>query len=186
MNYPNALTGSTPLHEAIEYIHDAQFPAFESMFKVLRAYGAILNILSFPGEDTPLFRALLLKKFKAAALLIRYGSDVNMCDIHVCGVDILKLARKQKHASLVRMIIYAGFDIQKKTPDIRPPSDLNALQLDIISDWLTYMKYNPMRLTDLCRIVLRKDMSEKILECVSKSYLPQLLKRYLLLEDIEV
>ncbi|XP_066992541.2 ankyrin repeat, PH and SEC7 domain containing protein secG isoform X2 [Anabrus simplex] len=185
VNYPNSLTGSVPLHEATEYIRQSQYGTFELMFNMFRSYGALLNVRTCTGGDTPLFRAILLERDKAAALLIRHGTDVNMCDVESCVVDNLTLARKRKNFPLVRMIVYAGFDLQNYTNDVKPVADTSLLNTDTMKGWLTYMKYNPMRLTDLCRILIRKKMGEKVYEKVSQSYLPYTLKRFLLLEDIE-
>ena len=62
-----------PLHEAVEFIRDSKYSAFESMFNILQSYGAILNVQTCTGGDTPLFRAILLEKDKAATLLIHQG-----------------------------------------------------------------------------------------------------------------
>ena len=72
-NYPNGLTGTTPLHEAIEGTRDAHFIDFNTVFCLLRIHGAHLDLETITAGDTPLYRALLLEKNKAAALLIRQG-----------------------------------------------------------------------------------------------------------------
>jgi len=185
VNYPNALTGSLPLHEAVEFIRDSKYSTFESMFHILRSYGAILNVQTCTGGDTPLFRAILLEKDKAAALLIRHGTDVNLCDVEACVVDNLRLARKRNNFHLAQMIVYAGFDLQHSTPDLKPPRKSNSLSLDSLRDWLTYMKFNPMRLTELCRLVIRAQLRERVYEKITSSYLPLSLKKYVLLEDLD-
>jgi ankyrin repeat protein len=186
VNYPNALTGSMPLHEAVEFIRDSKYSTFESMFHILRSYGAILNVQTCTGGDTPLFRAILLEKDKAAVLLIRHGTDVNLCDVEACVVDNLRLARKRNNFRLAQMIVYAGFDLQHCTPDLKPPRKSNSLSLDSLRDWLTYMKFNPMRLTELCRLVIRAQLRERVYEKITSSYLPLSLKKYVLLEDLDV
>jgi len=185
VNYPNALTGSMPLHEAVEFIRDSKYSTFESMFHILRSYGAILNVQTCTGGDTPLFRAILLEKDKAATLLIRHGTDVNLCDVEACVVDNLRLARKRNNFRLAQMIVYAGFDLQHCTPDLKPPRKSNSLSLDSLRDWLTYMKFNPMRLTELCRLVIRAQLRERVYEKITSSYLPLSLKKYVLLEDLD-
>lgn len=72
-NYPNGLSGAKPLHEAVEGTRDAQFDDFLTVFKLLRLHGAKLDVETLTKGDTPLYRALLLGKNKAAALLIREG-----------------------------------------------------------------------------------------------------------------
>jgi ankyrin repeat protein len=186
VNYPDALTGSTPLHEAVEFIGDSKYSTFESMFHILRSYGANLNVQTCTGGDTPLFRAILLEKDKAAALLIRHGTDVNLCDVEACVVDNLCLARKRSNFHLAQMIVYAGFDLQHCTPDLKPPPESTTLSLDNLRDWLTYMKFNPMRLTELCRLVIRAQLRERVYEKITSSYLPLTLKKYVLLEDLDV
>ncbi|KAJ4431835.1 hypothetical protein ANN_20440, partial [Periplaneta americana] len=185
VNYPNALTGSMPLHEAVEFIRESKYPTFESMFHILRSYGAVLNVQTCTGGDTPLFRAILLEKDRAAALLIRHGTDVNLCDVEACVVDNLCLARKRNNFHLAQMIVYAGFDLRHCTPDIQPLSDSSSLALDNLRDWLTYMKFNPMRLSELCRLVIRVQLGERVYEKIMSSDLPLTLKKYVLLEDID-
>lgn len=185
VNYPNALTGSMPLHEAVEFTRDSKYSNFESMFHILRSYGAILNVQTCTGGDTPLFRAILLQKDRAASLLIRHGTDVNLCDVEACVVDNLCLARKRNNFHLAQMIVYAGFDLQRCTPDLQPPSKSASLSLDNLRDWLIYMKFNPMRLTELCRLVIRTQLGERVYEKITSSYLPLTLKKYVLLEDVD-
>ena len=174
-----------PLHEAVEFIRDSKYSTFESVFHLLRSYGAILNVQTCTGGDTPLFRAILLEKDKAATLLIRHGTDVNLCDVEACVVDNLCLARKRNNFRLAQMIVYAGFDLQHCTPDLKPPRKSNSLSLDSLRDWLTYMKFNPMRLTELCRLVIRGQLQERVYEKITSSYLPLSLKKYVLLEDLD-
>lgn len=72
-NYPNGLTGTTPLHEAVEGTRDVHFVDFSTVFSLLCNHGAHLDVETVTAGDTPLYRALLLEKNKAAALLIRQG-----------------------------------------------------------------------------------------------------------------
>ncbi|XP_063233908.1 ankyrin-3-like [Bacillus rossius redtenbacheri] len=183
VNYPNALTGSTALHKAVEYAFESNFSAFESLFALLKSRGAGLNVRTCTGGDTPLFRAVLMKRYRAAALLIRHGTDVNLYDAGVCVVDILFLARKRRHAALARMLVYAGFDLQRFTPDLPPPRDAPP---DGLTAWLLHMKHSPLRLVDLCRLVLRRAAGEHVYERVRALHLPASLKTFLLLEDMDV
>lgn len=173
------------MHEAVEFIHESKYSTFESMFHTLRSYGAVLNVQTCTGGDTPLFRAILLERYRAAALLIRHGTDVNLCDVGACVVDNLCLARTQNNFRLAQMIVYAGFDLQHCTPDLQPPLKSTSLSLDNLQDWLMYMKFNPMRLTELCRLVIRAQLGERVYEKITSLYFPLTLKKYVLLEDID-
>nr|CAD7406734.1 unnamed protein product [Timema cristinae] len=188
VNYPNALTGSTPLHLLVEHTFDVapSYATFKQMFHLFRSHGASLNVRTCTGGDTPLFRAMLMNRYQAAALLICHGTDVNLYDADACVVDNLFLARKRNHFPLARMLVFAGFDLQHYTPDLPPLSEVSQADVDPLTGWLLYMKHNPMRLTDLCRIVVRRQFGENVYKMVDSLYLPRLLKSYLLLKDIDV
>nr|CAD7572906.1 unnamed protein product [Timema californicum] len=188
VNYPNALTGSTPLHLLVEHTFDVapSYATFKQMFRLFRSHGASLNVRTCTGGDTPLFRAMLMKRYQAAALLISHGTDVNLYDADACVVDNLFLARKRNHFPLARMLVFAGFDLQHYTPDLPPLSEVPQADVDPLTAWLLYMKHNPMRLTDLCRLVVRRQFGENVYKMVDSLYLPRLLKSYLLLKDIDV
>jgi hypothetical protein len=110
---------------------------------------------------------------------------VNLCDVGACVVDNLCLARNRNNFHLAQMLVYAGFDLQHCTPDLQPPSKSTSLSLDNLEDWLTYMKFNPMRLSELCRLVIRTQLGERVYEKITSLYLPLTLKKYVLLEDID-
>jgi hypothetical protein len=153
------------------------------MFHILQSHGAVLNVQTRTGGDTPLCTAIHLKEDRAASLLIRYGADVNFCDVQVCVVDNLRLVRERNNFRLAQMMVYAGFDLQHNTPDLQPPLNSASLSLDNLRDWLIYKKFNPMRLTELCRLTFRRKEGEEVYKNVTSLHLPLIIKKYILLED---
>lgn len=109
-NYPNGLTGTTPLHEAVEGTRDALFADFGVVFLLLRSYGARLDVETVTAGDTPLYRALLLEKNKAAALLIRQGSNVNH-RTPAGTPDYLHMTALRGNAPLATLLVLAGFKL---------------------------------------------------------------------------
>ncbi|KAK7873669.1 hypothetical protein R5R35_013209 [Gryllus longicercus] len=178
VNYANSLTGSLPLHEAVDYIRPSQSETFEAMFKLFLTHGAALDVQTCTGGDSPLFRAVLRERPQAAAILIRHGADVNVCSNVSCVVDILTLALMRDNFPLVRMLVYAGFNLQKNLPDTVPQAAVS------INAWLHHMRKNAMRLTDLCRISIRRMLRTNLCSKISRLYLPVSLKSYLMLEDV--
>ncbi|GLH12594.1 Ankyrin repeat and KH domain-containing protein mask [Gryllus bimaculatus] len=178
VNYANSLTGSLPLHEAVDYIRPSQCETFEAMFKLFLTHGAALDVQTCTGGDSPLFRAVLRERPQAAAILIRHGADVNVCSNVSCVVDILTLALMRDNFPLVRMLVYAGFNLQKNLPDTVPQAAVS------INAWLHHMRKNAMRLTDLCRISIRRMLRTNLCSKISRLYLPVSLKSYLMLEDV--
>ncbi|XP_046402376.1 ankyrin repeat and KH domain-containing protein mask-like [Ischnura elegans] len=206
VNYPNGLTGSSPLHEAVESSQTALFSSFLSMFSVLRGDGAPFSSLSYKNTvarldtetvttgDTPLSRALLLKRHQIAALLIRHGCDVNHGGIYSSwgapGGDHLSIAKARGLVNLVRLLVKAGFDLSKASwlPDykaLQSTSNQEVSDVDAITIWLLEAKHNPMPLVDLCRLIIRKRLGDKVAYAVSSSGLPKPLKMFLMLEDID-
>lgn len=59
-------------------------------------------------------------------------------------------------------------------------------ETESLIEWLTYVKFNPRRLRDICRISIRSQMGNKVLLLVPALEIPQSLKQYLLFQDIPV
>lgn len=68
VDYPNSLTGSTALHEAVSCSKD--FLTFQEIFFCLQNYHVNINTICFSGGDTPLFRAILLERYKSIYYLL--------------------------------------------------------------------------------------------------------------------
>lgn len=182
VNYPNSLTGSTPLHEAVENIKELDFHLFKRIFDLFKSYNVRLNIKSITGGDTPLLRAIMLTKFRAATLLLKHGA----CPNSQCNpfVDALLLARKHRSMELVQSLIYSGYNLNS-IPTLISPNDFALLDIEnSISDWLRYMKFNPLRLVDMCRITIRNRLGEQIVQRINTATIPPCIKRFLFLEDV--
>ncbi|XP_075213422.1 uncharacterized protein LOC142319717 isoform X2 [Lycorma delicatula] len=180
VNVGNGITGSTPLHEAVQNIRDSNYPVLERFVRVLQKYGASLDRESWTARDTALTRALHLERYKAAALLIRIGANVNKCsDTGVFIFDNLLIARSKKQFPLVQMIVYAGYNLRNCSLVLPSSHYVKA-----IDDWIHYMRTNPMQLTELCRLRIRQDVGDQISMVVNTLQIPRSLKQFLMLEDI--
>ncbi|XP_068226683.1 uncharacterized protein [Palaemon carinicauda] len=176
-NYPNGLTGTTPLHEAVEGTRDALYEDFHTVFILLRSHGARLDVETVTKGDTPLYRALLLEKNKAAALLIRQGCYVNH-RTPACTPDYLHMVALRGHAPLATLLVLAGFNLWKADwlSGVFSPGTLKAR--------LAAVRSHPLSLAELCRIHIRQRMGERIQVTLDTYPLPPRVKRFLMLEDV--
>lgn len=178
------ITGTSPLHEAVEVLRDCEYVTFTRILEKLLHYRCNINAESYTSGDFPLYRALVLEKFNIAAALIRHGCDVNKECSLACNIDSLRLARRKNNTEIAKLLVYSGFDMSRTTWLEILPSEIGySCSFATLKGWLIHFKTNPLNLSDLCRIVIRKHLGENIHEKISKLFLPTRLKRYLLLED---
>ncbi|XP_071551960.1 uncharacterized protein [Panulirus ornatus] len=176
-NYPNGLTGTTPLHEAVEGTRDAQFTDFSVVFLLLRSHGARMDVETVTTGDTPLYRALLLEKNKAAALLIRQGCNVNH-RTPAATPDYLHMTALRGNAPLATLLVLAGFRLWHA-------EWLNGIFTpDTLMSRLAAVRSQPLTLADLCRINIRCRLGERIQISLEASSLPPRVVRFLMLEDV--
>ncbi|XP_063597527.1 uncharacterized protein LOC134774131 [Penaeus indicus] len=175
-NYPNGLTGTTPLHEAIA-TPDSLFSDFWVMFSLLRSHGAKLDIETVTAGDTPLYRALLMEKNKVAALLIRQGCNVNH-HTPAATPDYLHMTALRGHAPLATLLILAGFKLWQ-AQWLMESSTPGSLQ-----SRLAVVRSQPLTLADLCRIYIRQRLGDRIQVTLEASPLPPRVIRFLMLEDV--
>ncbi|KAG0727620.1 Ankyrin repeat domain-containing protein 50 [Chionoecetes opilio] len=178
-NYPNGLTGTTPLHEAVEGTRDAQFVDFSTVFSLLCSHGAHLDVETITAGDTPLYRALLLEKNKAAALLIRHGVNVNH-RTPTATPDYLHMVAVRGNSSLATLLLLAGFSLWSAEwlSGIFTPGTLMSR--------LAAVRLQPLTLADLCRIHIRQWFGERLQVSLEASSLPARVVRFLMLENVEV
>lgn len=114
----------------------------------------------------------------AALLLIRYGADVNACDLRSCGLDNLTIASRRRSSDLACILIKAGHYLPIPEKDaIVPKPGSTAL-------WLYCACREPLSLADLCRIKIRYMCKNMILfTFITCLPLPKSLKRFLMMED---
>ncbi|CAL4058633.1 unnamed protein product, partial [Meganyctiphanes norvegica] len=177
-NYPNGLTGTTPLHEAVEGTRDAQFADFETVFYLLHAHGARLDVETVMTGDTPLYRALLLEKNKAAALLIRQGCNSNHPTPHTTP-DYLHMASLRGHAPLATLLVLSGFNLWAATW-------LSASHTPgTLMHTLNKLRCSPLKLSDICRIRIRRQLGERVEATVKAASLPPRVTNFLMLQDVD-
>lgn len=171
-NYPNALSGVHPIHEAAQSMSDENVDVFDQILDRLQKHGGRINIESFTPGDTPLLRAVVHHHPELAAALFSRGADPNLSSLYSCPVDILTLALRQGYNQLARALVRAGLDLNRirLTPDITDP-------------WFVRYKSAPRPLLDACRLVIRRQLGESVVQKVSQSDLPEHFKRLLLLEE---
>ncbi|XP_064454879.1 serine/threonine-protein phosphatase 6 regulatory ankyrin repeat subunit B-like [Ornithodoros turicata] len=185
VNITNGLSGLSLLHEVVLELQEENLSMFRTILNVLLSYGCEMNCESFTKGDTPLFRALLTNKVLFAEELIREGSDVNSGNVYSCDIDNMWLAKRSKNLSLVQMIFYAGYDMQRTPLSCTVPERLaGSLQSDNIERWLAFVKRNPMSLCSFCRIVLRRHLKQNLSAKISFLDVPVRVRDFLLLKDI--
>lgn len=170
-NYPNALSGVHPIHEAAQNMSDDDVVVFDQILEVLQKHGGRLNIESFTPGDTPLMRAVVHHHPELAAALFSRGADPNLSSLYSCPVDILTLAIRQGFDSLARVLVRGGLDF-------------NRIRIDPENskDWLIRYKSSPQPLLDSCRLVIRRQLGESVTQKIRSSALPEHLKRIILLK----
>lgn len=113
----------------------------------------------------------------AAMLLIRYGADVNACDLHSCGLDNLSIASRRRSPRLAEMLLKAGHYLSVT----EHCGTYN--RGDTTANWLFRMSKQPLRLVDACRIKIRTlHKNTSLFHYVDSLPLPKSLKRFLMME----
>lgn len=171
-NYPNALTGAHPIHEAAQSMSDEDMDTFDQIIATLQRYGGRLNIESFTPGDTPLLRAVVHHHPELATTLFSRGADPNLSSLYSCPVDILTLAIRQGYDKLAMSLVRGGLDFNRIRID---PENSNQ--------WLIRYKSSPQPLLDSCRLVIRRQLGESVTQKITNSALPEHLKRTILLKE---
>lgn len=164
----------TALHVCVQEIRDVN--VFESFLELLISHKANINANSFQGNV--LFYAIILGNLKCAALLIKYGVDINLRDEHAY-FDNLSLAKKHGNLDLVRLMVHAGFNVNNMLFDLRTLKNNND---DPVYDYLIYVKTNPLNLRELCRIRIRKTLGKNLMLKIPQLPLPSIMLKYLALD----
>lgn len=183
-SYPNGLTGSTPLHEAVECLRPAQFLVLKEILVSLLSYrgpSGVLNLESSSAYDVPLVRALVHDKDHALILLIQYGADVNILQKHTPIVSEEYLKKRPSRFVIANLMVCAGLNLWNCTNDLKSPG--KCLDFSPRS-WIASLKFNPMSLSGLCRLKFRQHYGENLYSAVLMSGLPVRLKQFIMLEDI--
>lgn len=114
----------------------------------------------------------------AAVLLIRYGADVNTCDLHSCGLDNMSIASRRRSCNLASMLLKAGHYVSVPDPNATVPKPGST------ASWLYNACKQPLALSDLCRIKIRSIRQGIVLfRFISSLPLPKSLKGFLMMED---
>ncbi|CAN7996366.1 unnamed protein product, partial [Ixodes hexagonus] len=185
VNIPNSLTGLSLLHDAVLFLEESSFDVFRSILDVLLGAGCRMNAESYTTGDTPLFRAIIINKLSFAEELIREGCDVNCGNVYTCDIDNLWLAKRLQELRLVKMIVYAGYDLDRfVVPEFEVNHNRPEGQQTAIRRWLRAVKTNPLKLSELCRIAIRRQLGESLVSKVSRLVLPASMKDFLLLNDV--
>lgn len=171
-NYPNALSGVHPIHEAAQSMTDENVQVFDQILETLQKHGGRINIESFTPGDTPLLRAVVHHHPELATALFSRGADPNLSSLYSCPVDILTLALRQGYDLLARALVRAGLDFNR----IR-------IDPDTSDPWLVRYKSSPQPLLDSCRLVIRRQLGENVVQKISQSSLPEHFKRLVLLKE---
>uniref|UniRef100_T1H8H4 Uncharacterized protein n=1 Tax=Rhodnius prolixus TaxID=13249 RepID=T1H8H4_RHOPR len=144
--------------------------------------GADLNKTSW--GVTPLGAALINYKIEAALQLIGLGAGIWRAD----PPDTMTIARNIGALTIVQAIVMCGYNLHTKCPDVKPLApNMPSPDLETTEGWLRHYKYNPWRLSELCRIVVRRRAGRKIMTFYVKELgLPRSLEDFLLLKDIPI
>lgn len=110
--------------------------------------------------------------------LIRYGADVNLCEVLTNVFGNLIIASNRKGLKLANMLIRAGH---------------NKVTLNLVNNpsktakWITQMFKRPLDLGSICRIRIRNMRNDICLrDYVASLPIPDLIKQYLMMDDLNV
>lgn len=185
VNTSNGLTGATLLHQAVTFLDESNFDMFRSVLEILLNAGCRMNTESGTAGDTPLFRAIVSNKLLFAEELIREGCDVNRGNVYTCDIDNLGMAKRLRELRLVKMIVFAGYHLNRFVVPVSEGNYVDSgAEAYAIRCWLSTVKTNPMGLSELCRIAIRRRLGENLVSKVSKLVLPASMKDFLLLNDV--
>lgn len=83
-----------------------------------------------------------------------------------------------------RHCLCSRYDLVRGAPDLQWPGDAKDINVHNPIGWLLNTKFNPPRLSDICRLCIRKDLGIRVSDIVPKLYLPKCLQQFLMLEGI--
>ena len=159
---------------------------------------------------TPLWYAVSQDCFEVVQTLLAAGVKMN---IKICGKEpeipmfdfrgwysppegvtqsLLEVALERADADIIKLLIEAGYDIQKETGMLNKESSRNNIYSyryqdnmyqDLIDDWIS-SRESPRRLESLCRDKIRKCLGHKIHRKVEELDIPIPLKNGLLFKDV--
>ena len=170
-NYPNALSGVMPIHEAAACMNDEDVEIFDKILETLQKFGGKINIESFTPGDTPLLRAVVHQHPSLAFVLLSRGADPNLSSLYSCPVDILTLAIRQGYTQLAQILVRAGLDFNRIR--VSPESH----------EWLIQYKSSPQPLLDSSRLVIRRLLGENVTKKINQFILPEHFKRLIQLKE---
>lgn len=180
------VSGNTALHDAVVGISESKSSVFEDIFKILLKHNANLDCETFIKGETPLYTALANRKFQFTRMLISNGSNPNFGKVHLFNIDNLYLAVTANDFDLVKIMVYAGFDMQKVNwiDDVYHPAQASN-DVEKIKCWLKYQKTNPLSLGNLCRLSIRKVLKTNIRSKLNEMPLPSRVFNFLSFDAIE-
>lgn len=111
--------------------------------------------------------------------LVRYGADVNLCEVLVNVFGNLIIASNRKGLKLANMLVKAGH---------------NKVVLNLVDNpnrtakWITETYKSPLNLADITRIRVRKLHKDGLTlrDYVQKLPIPDIIKSFLMLDELNV
>ncbi|KOB70100.1 putative ankyrin repeat-containing protein [Operophtera brumata] len=167
-------TGARALHVAVELSEDPR--EFESLLNLLMKHSIDLDKRA-STQDTALNSSILLHKDRIAMQLVRYGANVNLCEVLTNVFGNLIIASNRKSTKLANMLIKAGH---------------NKVILNLINNpkktakWITEIFKSPLSLADICRIQIRNMRENEInlRDFVASLPIPDIIKNFLMMEEL--
>ena len=151
--------------------------------KLLILYGA------FPDQKsrhrlTPLMLAIMKGHQGMTKLLVQHNCSVNNTFMNT-GKTCLYTACGKGFLDLAKFIVFSGFSIAQEKWLFMNNVLENFENLDSeVLEWLSTLRSKPLFLKELCRISIRKMMSCNIQRDIELIQYPNILKEYILLNNI--
>lgn len=112
-------------------------------------------------------------------MLVKHGADVNLREERAY-IDNLSLAKKHGNLELVKMIVYAGFNLENALFDVRFSRKKSGE--DEAHDFLIGVWSSPLNLRELCRVTIRRSLGTQLMNKICLLPLPKMMQQYLALE----
>ena len=151
------------------------------ILELLIAAGCQLNTCAYNTLETPLYRALSLKKSAFAQVLISHGANPNISSPF--DVTALHLACKNLDFVTINLLLHSGIN-WKRERWIEQVSYFQTQEDIEIFKLLKLWRCEPMSLVNLSRITLRQYFKDKLVSKIGCLKVPRTVKNFLLFSSV--
>ena len=151
------------------------------IMELLIAAGCRLNTCAYNTLETPLYRALSLKKAAFAQVLISHGANPNLSSPF--DVTALHLACRNRDFVSINLLLHSGINWKRErwieqVSYFQTQEDVEIFQL--LKSW----RREPMSLVNLSRNTIRQNLKNKLVSKIGQLKVPTSVKNFLLFSGV--